>query len=280
MLLRIVSDIHLEQYRYATVPADLKWDQVMVPVGPRDAEAVLMLVGDICEFGYLSFFASGFKELAKRFKAIVYVPGNHEYWGPTTPYGAKTFFYMKELVRKWGKIYLLDNSSVTIDGQEFYGTTLWTNYDSNHTAAEICRSMGDFRYARTYIDDEDSRLTIPQDYIDRNAVAVAKLQEKVAARPGLIVASHFAPSHSSIHARYRNAQPYEQNFHFVNRLDELIMDSSIKLWAHGHTHTQFDYMIGGTRIVCNPTGYPGEQTEAFTDLTYVEVPDGPVQSLE
>ena len=41
-------------------------------------------------------------------------------------------------------------------------------------------------------------------------------------------------------------------------LSEFILDRpGIKLWTHGHTHENFDYMIGSTRIVCNPRGYDG-----------------------
>jgi hypothetical protein len=27
------------------------------------------------------------------------------------------------------------------------------------------------------------------------------------------------------------------------------------LWVHGHTHDSFDYVVNGTRVVCNPRGY-------------------------
>jgi len=27
------------------------------------------------------------------------------------------------------------------------------------------------------------------------------------------------------------------------------------LWIHGHTHDSFDYVVNGTRVVCNPRGY-------------------------
>jgi hypothetical protein len=30
------------------------------------------------------------------------------------------------------------------------------------------------------------------------------------------------------------------------------------LWIHGHMHDPFDYEINGTRVICNPRGYPGE----------------------
>lgn len=270
MLLRIISDVHMEQYRHSTVPVDIKWDRIIAPVGDRDADAVLILAGDICEFGDLTFFANGFKELAKRFKAIVYVPGNHEYFGPSTPYGPQTFFYFKELLRRWGKIHLLDNGSVTIEGQEIWGATLWTNYDNNCTAVEACRTMGDFRHSKTYHTDYESRIAIPQDYVDRNDAAVAALTAKLELNPNLVIVTHFAPSHQSIHDRYKDSNPYEQNFHFVNELDELMLGNPIKLWVHGHTHTPFDYLIGSTRVVCNPTGWQGEGGVA-EGIKYVEV---------
>lgn len=271
MRIRLTSDIHMEQYRHATVPADIKWDEVAVPPKEHDAESVLVLAGDICEFGYTMFFASMWKALSKRFVAVVYVPGNHEYFGATTPYCNSTFFYFKELFRKYGNIHLLDDTSVVIQGQKFYGTTLWTNYDNNVVAAATCMNMGDFRWSRTKEGAED-RPTVPQDYIDRHSVALSKLQKELEKGEDLVVVSHFAPSHQSVHARYAAYEPYAINLHYVNQLDELLVDSpQIKLWAHGHTHTQFDYMVGETRVVCNPRGFPGEDVDCKADLTYLEI---------
>ena len=34
------------------------------------------------------------------------------------------------------------------------------------------------------------------------------------------------------------------------------------MWTHGHTHEDFDYMIGGCRVVCNPRGYSGYESRA------------------
>lgn len=38
------------------------------------------------------------------------------------------------------------------------------------------------------------------------------------------------------------------------------------LWVHGHSHTAVDYDVAGTRVVCNPRGYPGEETGFRPDL--------------
>jgi hypothetical protein len=42
----------------------------------------------------------------------------------------------------------------------------------------------------------------------------------------------------------------------------------ILLWTHGHMHDPSDYVIGSTRVVCNPRGYYGHepQAESFVPL--------------
>lgn len=271
MHLRVVSDTHLEQFVHTTVLVGTKWDEYVAPPQDQDAESILVLAGDICEFGYITFYAAAWKALANRFKAVVWIPGNHEYCGATTPYGNQTFFYFKELLRKYGKIHLLDDSSITIDGTKIYGTSLWTDYRNNPLYALQCSGMWDFRHGLTY-ENEDARRTTPSDYVTRHKVAIDKLQTELAKPGELVVVSHFAPSKKSTHARYA-AQPDGVNSHFVNDLDQLIeANPQIRLWIHGHTHTQFDYMVGSTRVVCNPKGFPTEDTSPIGDLTFIEVP--------
>jgi hypothetical protein len=60
---------------------------------------------------------------------------------------------------------------------------------------------------------------------------------------------------------------------YSTNLDEFILDNrNIKLWTHGHTHHEFDYMIGTCRVVCNPRGYDGQEEQAdHFQLKYLEV---------
>ena len=60
---------------------------------------------------------------------------------------------------------------------------------------------------------------------------------------------------------------------YYSDLSEFILDRPcIKLWVHGHMHDTFDYMIGSTRVVCNPRGYAGheEQADRF-ELKFMEI---------
>ena len=50
---------------------------------------------------------------------------------------------------------------------------------------------------------------------------------------------------------------------YASDLSDFILDHpQIKLWTHGHMHQCFDYMIGSTRVVCNPRGYEGYETDS------------------
>lgn len=86
-----------------------------------------------------------------------------------------------------------------------------------------------------------------------------------------VVCGHHTPSPFSIHPQYANDKI--MNGAYTSDLIDFIMDRpQIKLWTHGHTHHPFDYMLKGTRVVCNPRGYDGYENRANQfELQYVEV---------
>jgi predicted house-cleaning noncanonical NTP pyrophosphatase (MazG superfamily) len=86
-----------------------------------------------------------------------------------------------------------------------------------------------------------------------------------------VVVGHHAPSKASTHPRYQNDTT--MNGAYSSDLSEFILDRpQIKLWVHGHTHDSFDYMIGSTRVVCNPRGYDGHERQAdFFELKFMEI---------
>jgi hypothetical protein len=76
-----------------------------------------------------------------------------------------------------------------------------------------------------------------------------------------VIVGHHSPSKLSTHQQYANQ--YLMNGGYSSDMSQFILDHpQIKLWTHGHTHHPFDYMIGETRIVCNPRGY---ETEGYSE---------------
>ena len=88
------------------------------------------------------------------------------------------------------------------------------------------------------------------------------LQEEIGRDQGCkqVVISHHAPSSESVDPTLRHdilAAAYASD------LTEFIKQSGVDLWIHGHLHTQSDYYIGDTRVLCNPRGYPDEPNKRF-----------------
>jgi hypothetical protein len=53
---------------------------------------------------------------------------------------------------------------------------------------------------------------------------------------------------------------------YSSDLSEFIVDRpQIAVWVHGHTHHNFDYTVGSTRIVANPRGYVGYERGSQQD---------------
>lgn len=69
MKIRIYSDIHQELHR-----EDKLFD---IPLLDDDKNTVLILAGDI---DYLKFGLELANRHSEQFKAVIYVPGNHEYY--------------------------------------------------------------------------------------------------------------------------------------------------------------------------------------------------------
>ena len=86
-----------------------------------------------------------------------------------------------------------------------------------------------------------------------------------------VVVGHHAPSKSSTKPRYQDDTL--MNGGYSSDLSDFILDRPcIKLWTHGHTHDVFDYMVGSTRVVCNPRGYDGYEDRADRfELLTIEV---------
>jgi hypothetical protein len=70
----------------------------------------------------------------------------------------------------------------------------------------------------------------------------------------VVVVTHHSPSKLSTKPKYQHDTI--MNGAYSSDLSDFILDNpQIKVWTHGHTHDFFDYMVGSTRVICNPRGY-------------------------
>lgn len=205
-------------------------------------------------------------------KPVLYVLGNHEYYGGMMGQVAAEF---RGLTADTA-IRVLDDDEVTIDGVRFLGCTLWTDMSlfREGTERELAvraawQYMRDFALIRMPGD----KLFAPDDMVMRCRQHRAWLEKRLDERSDMptVVITHHAPSPRSIHASLRGAPI---NAAYIVDLERLFGRERVRLWVHGHTHFSFDYSVNGTRVICNPRGYALNginQNRAFDAGLVVEV---------
>jgi Icc-related predicted phosphoesterase len=183
-------------------------------------------------------------------------------------------------------LHILDKEILTISDATFIGGTLWTdmNKEDPITLLHMKGMMNDFRCVKnsnriTIFKDEDGKFHkresrfSPEDTVEDHKKMLEYIRLMIEGKfdQKFVVVGHHAPSKASTHPRYVDEQI--MNGGYSSDLSEFIMDHpQIKLWTHGHTHEDFDYMVGSTRIVCNPRGYDAYEDRADKfELKFVEV---------
>jgi Icc-related predicted phosphoesterase len=118
------------------------------------------------------------------------------------------------------------------------------------------RGMNDHRKIKWGI-GENSRNFTPEDALKLHKTSKNWLKERFSEpfSGKTVVLTHHCPSERSVHAKYAGQV---LNHAFFSALDAEIEEWKPAYWIHGHTHVGFDYMLGETRVICNPKGYPGE----------------------
>jgi hypothetical protein len=123
-----------------------------------------------------------------------------------------------------------------------------------------------------YKDKTEPARFCPEDSVEEHDKMLKYIDYVSSSYAKIVVVGHHAPSSKSV--AYYYSHDTLMNGAFRSELDEFIMNKSnrIKLWVHGHMHNKSDYMIGDTRVVCNPRGYIGHEKCADEfKLQYVEV---------
>lgn len=225
MKIQICSDLHLEWWYQA-------WDRGLDLVH-SDAD-VLVIAGDLCSCGQ---FKEVFQYLTTtRPKCdIIYVPGNHEYYGT----GVKQVRRSLDCVSKtFSKVHVLDNCCKDIAGVKFVGSTMWFPYQTGNRYYSM--ELNDFIVITGFL---------PWVY-EHNARSTEFLHKNVDDKS--IVVTHHLPSMQSVPEAFKTSN---LNRFFVCDMEKLILDKQPKYWIHGHTHSNADCIIDKTRLVCNPYGY-------------------------
>lgn len=238
MKLWIMSDIHIELSR--------GWDL------PHPAERpdfdVLVMAGDL-----MPAMERGVEWLAERVTdhPVIYVPGNHEFYGADIDRTVEK----ARAAAQGTNIRVLQNNVVSIEGVQFLGTTLFTDFNlwGNAPVAMNAALLAMNDYKRIRRDRHRYRLR-PIDVLARHTQARVFIASELAKNePGrrVVVISHHAPYRNACGEGYRILSAA-----YTSDLDALIEHEwKPDIWIYGHTHESADFTVGRTRIVSNAKGY-------------------------
>lgn len=254
----VCSDLHLE---FAP------W------VPPKTGADFAVLAGDI--YTKNRCLPAAFGDARQAFGCpVVAVLGNHEHYGGKIE---RTLEKTRPAAERLG-VTLLEREETVVAGVRVLGCTLWTDFrlfagdddaQMKLDAGRCADSLTDFRTIR--VGRDGYRRFRPKDAADIFTASVAWLRERLAvpfAGP-TVVATHHAPSRKSIPARFADDR---LSAAYASDLEPLIEEFRPALWVHGHVHESGDYMVGATRVICNPRGYvPDEENPYFRKDLIIEV---------
>lgn len=253
MKFRVFSDIHLDFDKGRTRPA--KTPELWQPtVLESDSETILILAGDLWHADRSYLTAEWLNKLSTRFKSIVVVLGNHDYWG--SEYWQREPYKLQEQLAS--NVHVLEKRSINIDGVRIGGATLWSNIDGYNPMRmlNVSNYTNDFRY----IHGMTPEIWVKE--FDRTVSWI--LEDKVD-----LLITHYVPSNKFCHPRFVGEL---SSCLFNSELVEFIQPAYIpKVWVFGHTHDSYNEEYLGTRFICNPRGYGSENAQGFDEVSLYEL---------
>mgnify|MGYP003334298887 FL=1 len=180
-----------------------------------------------------------------------------------------TLFHVKDAMSDF--VHVKNSNRMVTRKVPLYAENLHYTEDGKNGPRYIKDEKGNM-FPIGYKDKEEPSRFSPEDSVKDHKEFLEYLKIAVTMLPcKYVVCTHHTPTPMSIHEKYKHDEL--MNGAYTSNLSEFILDHpKIKLWTHGHTHEDFDYMVGTTRVVCNPRGYSGYESRADRfQLKYVEV---------
>lgn len=213
---------------------------------PGVGENILLIAGDFTESRKFHYFAHFLAEVVSEngYDAILYVPGNHEYYGDSLQHAADRIRRAAEEAGL-GKVFrLVDNETASFDGGRvrIHGTVFWYGLLPGDEYILKWR-LNDYRRIRCYEDGNYRRLQCA-DILSRHKEALNFLESALsAAGDGEdILFTHHPPS-----LRFGTAEPgYGTALPARWFLPDDGCGRKIKAAVHGHSH------------ICRPYRYESE----------------------
>jgi predicted phosphodiesterase len=306
MKIALASDVHLE---FGPVILDnTEGAEVLVLAGDICVAKHFSEAGPTYTKHLAKEYRQFFDHVTQEFPHVIYIMGNHEHYSGDVAHTYNTLRFHLD----YSNLHILEKETWTHEGHTFICGTLWTDMNKSDplTLSYTRNAMNDFRevlnsnrmvvrqvpvYERNplwtddgrnggqykkdatgamirvgYKSKEEPARWTPEDSVIDHEKMLAYVDHATRDPGSYIVVGHHCPSELSVAPQYKGDL---LNGAFRSSLDEFIeARPQIRYWLHGHTHHNFNYWIGETRVVCNPRGYiEHEDIANWFKLQYLEI---------
>lgn len=216
---------------------------------------ILVLAGD--NAGTPSGLATFLNSLSSPVPVVV-ILGNHEFYGHDFDKISDSYRYAIDRL-KIPNIHFLDNETRIIGGTRFVASVLWTDFLNGKQGNSCEMGMNDF----FKIHKGDGTVKW-QDILARHRDCQNFLEQELETpfNGPTVVVTHHAPSALSNPPQFAGSRI---SGGFYSNMDDFIFRTQPDLWIHGHIHSSMDYVVGKTRVLCNPYGYKELETNPHWD---------------
>jgi predicted phosphohydrolase len=268
MKFRVLSDIHSDYYQglwlekeqthQPNVDKLIEKLNAMYPVIEDDE--ILLLGGDLGivmtpQKKISETYVSILKYLRSKWKSIIMIPGNHEY------YYAKHIKIVDAILRKLCEeldIYFLQKDILEFKGFTFVGCVLWSDLSYNDWIKFNPKMRMLFNNYKAY----------KQQYHD-NLSWLTMTLKNLRARDKVIVMTHYPPIPDLIHPKLLNSSRIRVTA-LTNDLSSQILKHELcpAYWICGHSHEKMKVEKFGIQFYLNPLGryFEDRDCPASTEL--------------
>jgi predicted phosphodiesterase len=241
------SDIHVDY------DANKKWLNDLSMFDYKDD--VLIVAGDVTDS--LPLLEWSLKILCRRFKCVLFVPGNHELWlarDPQINHSLEKFQQVRAVTENAG-------ASMQVYHTQLFSIVpllAWYDYSFGRPGKDLLDNWMDFRACRW---PEEYGATEVTDYFLKQNVSIIEETERT-----IISFSHFLPR-IDVMPKFI---PVNRRFIYpvlgTSRLDKQIRQLKSKIHIYEHSHVNQTISLDGTTYINNAFGYPQEERISAKNL--------------
>jgi hypothetical protein len=276
---QLMSDLHLEMILDPRYDSEAELERLAAITSKSPNLALLGDIGLATGEANKKQLAGFLRRQLRNFRNVYYVPGNHEAYGSNgwehtimelrhmaedledeCDVERQTAARANKLIPSFGKLYIMNQSAVSLDGVRILGCPLFSNV-SKCQRAMVFAQLGDFgQPGQEEWDVSAHNAAHARDVAWLNdQVAQANDDSSVRA---IVIFTHWKPSTDprTTEPRFRKDNEVGSAFQTDLSGEPCWNASKLAVWACGHTHFKFDVSLERTgqrpvRCVANQKGY-------------------------